>query len=404
MSFVLASLLLLSVVVAAIAGRRRWLLLRQKPISRSHARNDSKLVPPAQGETKGGSTTSELAVKIEPLPDFDWRTTPPMKLRPFKPTYNITMAIQNSAPSDLIIMDANYLSRVTARRQLIAEHTSAVHGVTPAGHASVRELYAYLLGNYLPARYPTMFELLPNPQTNTVLFHNKATGLTSPLSPPPSDPLEMLRILGETVEDDMFLLLRDAHGEREHRSVAFVCCHPSGFEPAAKLGKRLVEIHGPVPAYEKIGASMERYFGRLEVGRGVKRVNWSVQTHSQLYVPSGNHVHVGDVVEEAKTVDFETTRLRVELQTLTRLPETQAILFSFKTYLYPLKDIKEEGLGVDLADAIQGLKAGNAPGMWVYKGGVRWGRAVCEYLRGERKDDEARLPASNFFHPKTRGN
>jgi hypothetical protein len=28
---------------------------------------------------------------IKPLPDFDWKTTPPLKLRPFKPTFNITM-------------------------------------------------------------------------------------------------------------------------------------------------------------------------------------------------------------------------------------------------------------------------------------------------------------------------
>ncbi len=80
-------------------------------------------------------------------------------------------------------------------------------------------------------------------------------------------------------------------------------------------------------------------------------------------------------------IDIDKARLRVELQTLTRLPETQAILFSFKSYLYPLADIKAEGLGPQLADAIQGLKAGNAPGMWVYKGGVLWGTAACEYLR-----------------------
>ena len=73
--------------------------------------------------------------------------------------------------------------------------------------------------------------------------------------------------------------------------------------------------------------------------------------------------------------------MRVELQTLTRLPKTHAILFSFKTFAYPIREIKEEGLGPQLADAIEGLKSGNAPGMWTYKGAVRWGKSVCEYLR-----------------------
>jgi heme-dependent oxidative N-demethylase alpha subunit-like protein len=73
--------------------------------------------------------------------------------------------------------------------------------------------------------------------------------------------------------------------------------------------------------------------------------------------------------------------LRVELQTLTRLPQTRAILFSFKTYLYPIKEVKDEGLGLQLADAIEGLKRGNAPGLWRYKGAVKWGKGICEYLR-----------------------
>lgn len=79
--------------------------------------------------------------------------------------------------------------------------------------------------------------------------------------------------------------------------------------------------------------------------------------------------------------ESEQTSIRMELQTLTRLPKTKAILFSFKTYLYPLAELKEEGLGPQLADAIEGLKTGNAPGMWTYKGGVRWGKSVCTYLR-----------------------
>lgn len=71
----------------------------------------------------------------------------------------------------------------------------------------------------------------------------------------------------------------------------------------------------------------------------------------------------------------------MELQTLMRLPRTKSILFAFKTYMYPLSDLKEEGLGPDLADAIEGLKKGNAPGMWVYKGSVHWAERLCTYLR-----------------------
>lgn len=56
-------------------------------------------------------------------------------------------------------------------------------------------------------------------------------------------------------------------------------------------------------------------------------------------------------------------------------------MFSFKTYLYPVAQLKAEGLGPEFADAIEGLAKGNAPGMWTYKAAVRWGPAVCEFLR-----------------------
>ncbi len=56
-------------------------------------------------------------------------------------------------------------------------------------------------------------------------------------------------------------------------------------------------------------------------------------------------------------------------------------MFAFKTYLYPIKQIKEEGMGDQLAEAIDGMKEGNAPGMHFYKRGAVWGQAVKKYLR-----------------------
>ena len=40
---------------------------------------------------------------LEPLRDFDWESTPPMKLRPFKPKYHLTMGRK--------LFDQSYASR-----------------------------------------------------------------------------------------------------------------------------------------------------------------------------------------------------------------------------------------------------------------------------------------------------
>lgn len=71
----------------------------------------------------------------------------------------------------------------------------------------------------------------------------------------------------------------------------------------------------------------------------------------------------------------------MELQSLTRLAETKFLLFCFKTYLYPLEILKNDGSGAELADAIEGLQRGNAPGMHKYKSAIRWGKSVVQYLR-----------------------
>jgi Protein of unknown function (DUF3445) len=75
------------------------------------------------------------------------------------------------------------------------------------------------------------------------------------------------------------------------------------------------------------------------------------------------------------------TFVRCERQTLHRLPKSKALVFAFKTYMYPIREIKEEGLGEELAEAIDGLKEGNVPEMHFYKRGVEWANAVKKYLR-----------------------
>ncbi|KAI1643259.1 uncharacterized protein F4817DRAFT_350593 [Daldinia loculata] len=352
-SVVLVSLALLSSSIILI---RIWHHHTKRQIDQLSHENNNKIY--------------QLGPDVKPLEKFDWQTAEPHKFRPFKPIYHITMALKSTSPSDLIIIDRNYLSRIQERRVTMTKHQNHTLGCLPSGIPAVKEAYSYLL-EYLLTRYPTLFE------RDEKLFRNRVTGVSLPFLPP-DDPVIALRSLGETVEDDMFFLRETPNG---HECVGFVCCCPSGFDPASKMGKLLKDIHEPVPSYEKIGPSMERYFSRLKVGKSVCRVNWSITTNPGLFNVSGNHVNEGDQVEEDIEVDIEQTRVRMELQTLTRMPKTRAILFSFKTYLYPIKEIKEEGLGPDLADAIDGLKNGNAPKMWVYKGGIRWGRSVSEYLR-----------------------
>lgn len=260
-------------------------------------------------------------------------------------TNHLAEALKADTPQELITIDSDYLSRVTLRRSLIARHGATVHGCTPPGRAAVAELYAYLVSSYLPARYPSLFQLTTGPLSSPallLLLHNLVTGKKCPATPP-EDADAALRILGETVEEDLFLLRETPRG---HESTAFVCCFPLGFDPSEKLGRLLSEIHAPVPGYDRIAASMERFFGRLEVGKSVKRMNvcmqsppppfffspltlplsiyrhwrvltshrqWSVQTHDQLFICKGNHILAND---DSYTPDEDVDISKVCLSTI----------------------------------------------------------------------------------------
>jgi hypothetical protein len=204
--------------------------------------------------------------------------------------------LTNTTFSELIQIDSNYLSRLALRKQIIRDHHEIAIQADPSITPAVNELYTWLVGSYLPTRFPTLFTLSPTTSPISVLNH--ATSLSLPVTPP-SDPIKVLEILGSNLEEDFLLLLPSEDGDG-YKLRGYVTCFPAGFNTLEKFGKKLREIHAPVPGYkEKLEKSMDRFFDRLEVGKVVLRSNWSITTHDRLYAASGgNHLYEGEVPEE----------------------------------------------------------------------------------------------------------
>jgi hypothetical protein len=212
-------------------------------------------------------------------------------------------------------MDKNYHSRINHRRLILERNPSIALGVNDEKRIrpAISELYTFLTGTYLPSRYPDMFRIHHTQYEtgNESLLENLITceliptRATSPSAPTSN----LLRILGRHLDEDFLLLLpeKDAEDKNDAKYVleAYVSCCPSGFNPAEKLGKKLRDIHAPVPGYaEKLEGSMDRYFEKVEVGKYVKRVNWSVSMSEEVFQPGKgtNHAHVGEEVREFEGV------------------------------------------------------------------------------------------------------
>lgn len=228
---------------------------------------------------------------VEPLPDFDWRTKEPVKIRPFRPKYHLTMSmldfnndtwaamlihagIQDADVSELIEMDKNYIERITLRKKIMAEYPETVLAAEKCIKPAVDEFYVWLVGTYLPTRFPRMFLLRSSTGEESARLQNLVTNEEYSLSPE-ERPLDTLRVMGGLVEDDLLFLLPSDDGDG-YMLKGFVTCFPNGFNTAKKLNLKLRDIHKPVPQYkEKLEKSMDRFFDRLKVGKFVKRANVS---------------------------------------------------------------------------------------------------------------------------------
>ncbi|KAL8824948.1 MAG: hypothetical protein Q9170_007991, partial [Blastenia crenularia] len=322
--------------------------------------------------------SAELAVHIETLRGFDYRKVEPNPYRPFNVTGHVKMGISRMPRSEWIKIDRGYLERINYRKLLLANKQSFCIGSNPLVRAAIEELYAEIMVKQLPSRFPTMFSVKRD------FFINHVTGCKYSVDIPWLDEQYMLNALAENVEEDFYFMCPGDDGE--YRLQAFSSCFPQGLLSSAKMGLSVREIHQPVPGYEsRLGNGVDKHFRRMEPGAFVGRLNWSIQTDGdELFRPlaknTGDPDAPGttanaDVQREA--INFGTTYMRCEHHTLTCLPKTKTVMFCVRSYLTPIRQIKEEGNGPALADACDTMpeKFG------VYKRRPVWGDQICEWLR-----------------------
>ena len=127
-------------------------------------------------------------------------------------------------------------------------------------------------------------------------------------------------------------------------------------------------MHEPVPAYaEELAARVDRFVDRLRPDRPVWRRNWLVHDTDELHLPEPPEPRPGAPLW-----------LRSERQTLRRLPETGAVLFTIRTQQAPLSVLAERpDLAGRMADAIEAW----SPELVAYRGADRWRAEAVAWLR-----------------------
>lgn len=247
--------------------------------------------------------------------------------------WRMSMGLRALEPGDWLWRDAHHAAETAERRRLIAADRDAVLAMPPGTEAAARELLALVRGDL-------------------VAHHGAAAGW-----PEASDPLAEL---GGLVQEDFCLLARGEDGPYVLR--AGVLCFPLHWRLRDKLGLPLRAIHAPVPGFaDKLGDPADRFLGALTSERPVWRANWTFTERPDLHQP-GRRRH-------DPRLDSENAGrrlwLRIERQTLRRLPATGFVVFGIRSLVRPLAEIAAEpGVAGALAARLREME----PDMAVYKG------------------------------------
>lgn len=222
----------------------------------------------------------------------------------------------------------DFRAQLLEKRRLYAALPAEVHVEEPETRAASREVLA-LLAEHLPARFPDTYRR----DNETMVIE----GLdTIDVGASTSDPLRSAALL---VAEDLILMRRYEAG---WRLAAGSLCFPSHWTLSEKFGRPMQDIHQPVPGFgpgTRMADIINRMFDSLKVDQPMLRFNWSLQTDDGLYRPFSNDERkerAGTPAAKFSGANASTPFMRIERQTLRRLPVSGDILFTIRIHLDPL--------------------------------------------------------------------
>jgi hypothetical protein len=231
--------------------------------------------------------------------------------------------------------DADLAADLAEKARLFTDARDVVYREAPETAAAGAEVLA-LIVEHLTATRPDLYRR----EGDTVVVG--AGGLRVALDA--GEPA--LMTAARLVQEDLCLMT--GGGAAGWRLSAAALCFPSAWSLAEKFGTTLDGLHAAVPGYaERLRLRMQRIFDNLRVELPAERLNWSIYPDAVKHHP------------ESKTLPrdwFGRDRdafIRVERQTLRRLPDSGAILFTIKVLVDPFAAFERHPDGARLAGGLR---------------------------------------------------
>jgi dimethylamine monooxygenase subunit A len=229
-----------------------------------------------------------------------------------------TIGLQQLDPATWIEIDDNLELYLAEKRRLYREETANVLVAEQGTDAAQQEVLAMLIAHL-----------------GTTLVPDCDHG-----------PLARAALL---IQEDLVLMRHSPYG---WRLVAASLCFPSAWNLHEKFGKPMQDIHQPVPGFgpgTRNAGLIDRMFDNLRVEQPVIRWNWSLYGDDRLYHPASDNKmknRFGDGPITGNVI------MRLERQTLRKLPKSGDILFTIRIHNNPLEVLETHKDGAALARSI----------------------------------------------------
>ncbi|MEL6977418.1 MAG: heme-dependent oxidative N-demethylase subunit alpha family protein [Pseudomonadota bacterium] len=305
---------------------------------------------------------------------------------------------------DLLRVDAARSAQLAVKARYLAAAPGLVFAAEPGWEAAAREaahlIAAALEAAELPSEDPAFAALRAE-------LRRRSQDAGSPLLS-----------AAMATQEDLLLMARDGE-DRPFRLVAGSLSFPSNWSLPEKLGKPMALIHEPVPGFgpgARNAEVIDRIFAALAPERPVERFGWSIAPNAALAqppaplgrrgfdgiaaAPEGAAALQTEIKTETETemapaparvtqalidaVEGGALRpaphFRVERQTLSKLPESGAILFTVRIAALSFEAMAQRSDGARLAAALSAKLAALDAGQLAYKGLTSARPALCAAL------------------------
>jgi dimethylamine monooxygenase subunit A len=256
-----------------------------------------------------------------------------------------------------LVQDDNFATELALKEKNLNERRDICFVMEKTSVPAQREVLDLFL-HYLPKRYPEIYTVDSSCQTITVRLGSNVTK-TFLVSDYQRAPLELCERI---VQEDL-ILMRPEHGadmdgiHSYHMAAAAVVF--SFRDLAHKLSQPAEFIHAPVPHFkDHIQKSLNLLFSKLSSDKPLWRNNWGIAGTGSLDEPLYGSVtaHEERRMATVTLAEVKQKYLKVEYQTIRRLPTSGYLLFTVKTMVNRLDELEQVPTAAAcLASSIRGM-------------------------------------------------